>query len=66
MVSLSYEQYRDSLLAALGSAFDNHFIDYYETEDILQFIRWWSPEGGYQPPVVSPPEPPPSKAWERW
>lgn len=66
MVNLSYEQYREALLAALESAFDNHLIDYYETEDILRFIRCWSPEGGYRPPVVSHPEPSPPKVWKKW
>lgn len=66
MVNLSYEQYRDSLLVALESAFDSGVIDYYRTEDILSFIRHWSPEGGYQPPVVFQPKPSPPKVWEKW
>lgn len=66
MVTLSYEQYRDSLLGALKSAFDYGTIDYYRTEDILSFIRYWSPDGGYQPPVFSRSEPSPPKVWVKW
>lgn len=67
MVNLPYEQYRNRLLDALESAFDSGVVDYYATEDILSFVRHWSPEGGYQPPVVSHPESKsPPKVWEKW
>lgn len=63
---MDYQAYQSSLLAALEEAFDNHVIDYYEPEDILSFIRHWSPDTGYCPPSVPFVQNPPEEKWEKW
>lgn len=63
---MDYQEYQSALLSALEDAFNNHVIDYYEPEDILLFIRHWSPGAGYCPPSAPSVQDPSEKKWEVW